>query len=1016
MLLPRTSPTWPLFTLFLCGLTWAGAVTPAPTRGFAVDTSKRGEVVSFYHAVYMASEGYQDRIGWTGVYNSLAAGAEGTVSAEFAGDVERRLNYFRAMSGVRADVRVNSGATVNIQPGDPWVPAAGTTKSAAAQRSALMIIRTFPGNGGLSHDPSPSADGWTSAAWNANHNGNLALGFFGPGALDAYFKEDVAGISAWNFDVGHRRWLLCQWCTDYATGDTPGSFIASTNKVRPPTNAFYVIPKPDELDFSIPPVFAAYPSAGYFPARFNTPFWSLSYPGADFSAAIVSVTDAATQAAVPVSIVSRQTGYGDHTIVWQVPADTAAKTVSGDRSWNVRVSNIGGAGVPSQHVYQVTLIDPERLPDTPRVDGPAAPPFSGAVYQVDGVADADAMEAGLFLRTSAAWSEGAEDGSGSRVIDGSAGSYPFRAAIPGYVKSGAKAFRLTFPTRYDPFINGVPQQGFELGRELLSTAGAKLDFQFRRGLMTGASKLVVEYSADGGLEWIALASPYSGLGGSGDTVFQSASLNLPATGGPIRVRFRYYLADSTSALYAHEDQPSLATGVFIDDISARGCDWLEPGATVVADGTGTFTFDPASAGRPLAAGQEWWLRGRALFGGKAFPYGPATVVTPVGPLQLSGPSRPPAAGSDYGFIADPAAESYQLEVAVLGDDTPWTEGAESTPAPRISSSISGGYSLSSGLKGFRRSGLLAFRLALASAVDDVDHFTIEREVVPTAASNLEFWVRRGVMSASNRLHVELSEDGGASWTSVWNLAGQKKPDKLLSLRRVPLAAWAGRAIKLRFAIRKDPGGSTLKWNAARSGVFIDDITVTALSAIRSTHISEVAAGALSVRLDAASAGGEWPAGSVLRLRLRSVIGAVPGPWGPALAVSPEAGASLRTAARLAVGGFDGWRASYPGRELSFEGDADRDGLADGVEYAFSLDPTDGRPVADVLSWAADGRMEISRVLPTERADLVYRAEWSDRLGAWSAEGVEVRIESGRIHASAPRGVGCRFMRWNVVER
>jgi hypothetical protein len=169
-------------------------------------------------------------------------------------------------------------------------------------------------------------------------------------------------------------------------------------------------------------------------------------------------------------------------------------------------------------------------------------------------------------------------------------------------------------------------------------------------------------------------------------------------------------------------------------------------------------------------------------------------------------------------------------------------------------------------------------------------------------------------------------------------------------------------------------------------------------------------------LDAASAGGPLVAGSGVRLRLRSVIGGVPGAWGPALTVSPVDAAPLLVAARIAVGGFDGWRASYPGHELSFEGDADRDGLADGVEYAFSLDPTDGRPVPDVLEWVGEGRMEISRALPAERADLVYRAEWSDRLGAWSAEGVEIRIEAGRIHASAPRGVGSRFMRWNVVER
>ena len=92
-----------------------------------MDTSDRSEVVSFYHAIYMASEGYRSRIGWTGGYNSTANGAEGTVSQAFAGDVERRLNYLRAMCGLAADVQVNTGATVRLAPDDSFQPAANTT-------------------------------------------------------------------------------------------------------------------------------------------------------------------------------------------------------------------------------------------------------------------------------------------------------------------------------------------------------------------------------------------------------------------------------------------------------------------------------------------------------------------------------------------------------------------------------------------------------------------------------------------------------------------------------------------------------------------------------------------------------------------------------------------------------------------------------------------------------------------------------------------------------------------------
>ena len=143
VLSPWSRVIWPVFLLFtLNAIAVSGANPPVPTRGFEVDTSNRTEVVSFFQSIYMASEGYEDRIGWTGNYTSTAAGAEGTVSSVFTGDVERRVNYFRAMCGLKADVRVNSGATVNIVAGDEWVPPATTTKAAASQRSALMIIRT----------------------------------------------------------------------------------------------------------------------------------------------------------------------------------------------------------------------------------------------------------------------------------------------------------------------------------------------------------------------------------------------------------------------------------------------------------------------------------------------------------------------------------------------------------------------------------------------------------------------------------------------------------------------------------------------------------------------------------------------------------------------------------------------------------------------------------------------------------------------------------------------------------
>jgi hypothetical protein len=987
--------------LFVCAL---GVESPVPTRDFVVDTSDRSEVVSFYHAVYMASEGYQHRIAWTGNYGSTAAGAEGSVSQVFSDDVERRVNYYRAMCGLPAGARVNSGAAVRISAEDIHQPPGSTTKMAASQRSALMIARTYPSSAGLSHNPASSCVAWTTAAWNANKYGNLSLGFFGPGAVDAYAKEDVMGISSWNLDAGHRRWLLFQGATDFATGDTPGVFAAGS--IRPPTNSMYVVPRAGELDPEAP-VFVSYPPKGYFPARLNTPFWSLSYPDADFSAATVSMTGAGG-VPVPVSVASRRSGFGDNSIVWQVPAATAAKQVGADTTWNVTVANIQGAGVPTQQSWSVTLIDPERLNEAPVVSGAANPPISGAVYTVSPVAGAEAMEVGLNLRKPATWTEGAEDGVTSRMIDRTSGTYAFRAVNTGYVKTGGKAFRLTFPTRYDPFINGVPEQIMELDRDLVPGAGGKLNFQYRRGLMTGASKLAVETSADGGLTWTLAGSHFSGLGGAGDAAFQIASVPLPE--GPLRVRFRYHLSDPSSALYAHEDYPSQPTGVFIDDITTSGCTWLEPTATLGSPGMSSFGFNSTNAGTPLVGGQEWWFRARAVLGGKAFPWGPAKVVSPSGPLQLSGPAEPPLSGATYSFVPEPGASSYRLEVARLGA-ADWLEGAEISPAPQVLADISGAYALSSDLKGRRKSGAFAFRLALSTAADEADSFTIDRQIVPGPGSVLEFWTRRGSMSKTNALHVEVSTDGGATWTSAWSLPGLQKAEKKVLLRSVSLAPWADVPIRVRFAIRKAGGGLNLKWNAKSSGVWIDDIAVTNSTTLISSHETTVPGLALTVRLDAASAGQELVDGSTMRMRMRGVSGDAPGEWGPALTAMPSALASEPALPE----GFGEWaEANHPGLGLSFEGDHDADGLTDGIEYAFSLDPVRAQAAPDMVTKEAE-RMSISRNLPEERTGIRYGAEWTDDLGTWSDEDVQIEIEGGKITASAPKGSGTRFMRWRIEE-
>jgi hypothetical protein len=624
---------------------WTPGTYPAPSRGFAVDTTDRNDVVSFWQGVYKASEGYEERIAWTGNYTTAApfTNAAGTVSVAFVADVERRVNFFRALSGIPADVRVNTGSSVVIDPADPNQPAAGTLKSVAAQQSAYMVIRTFHDNGrsaaGLSHTPiQADCVAWSTAAWNANFRGNIALGFFGPGAINAYLSEDTSGLSGWNTGVGHRRWILNPRSTDFATGDTPGLFDGST--IRPPTNVFYVIQNPAELSPVLPPKFVAYPNAGYFPAPLNTRFWSLSYPGANFSEATITMTTAGG-VVVPVVKQPVQTGFGLPTVVWQVPASASAVSVAADTTFHVTVNGITGTGVPSSHSYTVTLIDPEVVTAPQTLVGTAAPPAAVSVnYWFVPPTHAEAVEVNAYQSESVAWTEGAEDSHPNLFIDRRShpDAYPLRQGELGGIKpiNGSKSYRLTFPVQYDIMANGTPTQILEMDRDILPHTSPRLRFSYRRGYMGTGEQLVTEFSSDGGATWSQIGVAISGKADLlPDISATTVDVNLPVSTSPIRLRFRY-LPVPNQSFYWQAGNPTIITGILLDNITLLGCNWLVlRKANEIPVSAGHLVFNSASAGQALVANQKYELRLRTKLGNVWMPYGPAKSVV-IGASALSG--------------------------------------------------------------------------------------------------------------------------------------------------------------------------------------------------------------------------------------------------------------------------------------------------------------------------------------------------------------------------------------------
>ena len=614
-------------------MAWEPGIYPSgsermASNGFSVNNQDRNDVVSFWHGVYQASEGYENRVDWTGNYS----GKNGTVSSDFVDDVERRLNYFRAMCGVPSNAAVSSSSTVTIDSTDAYKPSSSTLRSKAAQDAALMLVRNYnPQTGAdpaLTHNPPANLIGWSPAAWNANSKGNFAFGLYGPGAITEYMIEQLShstATSSWNSLVGHRRWNLLPNATKFATGDQPGASAS-----RPPTNVFYVLQKPSEM-LAESSGFVAYPAAGFFPVDLNSPFWSLSREGADFAFASVTMTDARGNA-VPILSTLRSNDYGDPAIIWQVGAAANVSSVSKDTTFKVQISGIGGDNIPSSFSYSVTLINPNLLTSNQQITGASAvPPGASSSYTFQAPAGAEGVLVQASRKSSTRWRENAEDPGKSSVVDGTTGNYPLvvkTSSIVGFSGvTGSRSFRLTFPTSYDVITRGVPDQSFEIDRDLIANANAKLSFQFRRGYMTRSSTLVVETSTNGGATWRVLGDSIKGVSDTQiDIAVTTATRSLPKSAVPIHVRFRYFTRGGS--IYTHEAAPNAPTGIFIDEITTTGCDWLEQKKVNVLPVSATqFTFRSSTAGTSLTKGDEWRLRMRTKLGGKWFPPGPSKTVT-----------------------------------------------------------------------------------------------------------------------------------------------------------------------------------------------------------------------------------------------------------------------------------------------------------------------------------------------------------------------------------------------------
>ena len=555
----------------------------AASGSLSVNTQSRDEVRLFYRTVFAAASQVPSEFS-----GNVAACSAGDTSPAYKAATADRINWFRAMAGVPANVQFDA------------------TFSAKAQQAALMMAA----NRTLNHFPPTTFACYTANGAEAAGKSNLDQGRSGPNSIAGGYMHDFGST---NSAVGHRRWVLYPNTQFMGTGDVDTVEGGQTLRF----NALWV---QDANIFGSRPAtrdaYVAWPPRGYVPHTVVYPRWSFSFPQADFSQATVAMTENGATISARKEPVAN--GFGDNTLVWLPGNYSDGMTWArpgGDTVYTVTISNVLVGGQARSFNYQVIVFDPDVATGTEgsaAVSGPAtlAVGQSGA-FSIAAVAGATGYEwRSLSTSSGAPLGDNAEAGTGNFVVTTSVG---YNVQARDIVASGGASFHLAHTAATDQIL--------QWKQTLVSREGASLVFASRLGLSSPSQLALVEVSIDDGVSWTALYTQAGQQTGStssfGETAFSTRTVSLAAyVGRTIQLRWRYtYLLGGT-----YYPQSSAGIGWYIDDISFGKVDVVQSVSAAVAVGSAGFNFSGAQAGNVA-------LQARPGMFGVFGEWGPAALVT-----------------------------------------------------------------------------------------------------------------------------------------------------------------------------------------------------------------------------------------------------------------------------------------------------------------------------------------------------------------------------------------------------
>jgi hypothetical protein len=357
----------------------------------------------------------------------------------------------------------------------------------------------------------------------------------------------------------------------------------------------------------------------------------------------------------------------------------------------------------------------------------------------------------------------------------------------------------------------------------------------------------------------------------------------------------------------------------------------------------------------------------------------------------------PAAGLNNSYVLNPLAESSGVTVRTgTASNAAWTEGAEDSPTPKIVDGTTGGYSLRTSFS--PSTGSKAFRLTFPSSPVATQAFTIDRHIIPTSTSRLQFKHRFRFVKLASTLNAEISTDDGSSWTNIWSRPGDATSNPIggpweASYQTGDIAIpaiYAGRACRLRFTFTHS-SGTVAVGTTDSYGVLIDNVTVTAAQELTVTS-STVLASAATTHTFVPPGIGTYYLQASMEMGDTHWLD-----WGPLTTVTAVAPVSIQT-----------WRATNlttatNTRSAADGADPDRDGLANVIEYAFGSNPMAAQSaVVGYPTASRSGNNIIFTFKPAAgAAGLTYTVQKTSNLatGPWTS--VASSVNAGTYTASVP---------------